>query len=34
MYEIIPYVGVGEIQFGMKCDEVAKLLVKYDLYVV
>lgn len=28
MYEIIPYVGVGEIQFGMKCDEVCKLLGK------
>ena len=26
MYEIIPYVGVGEIHLGMKCDEVCKLL--------
>ena len=26
MYEIIPYVGVGEIQFGMKFGEVCKLL--------
>ena len=26
MYEIIPYVGIGEIQFGMKCDEVCELL--------
>ena len=26
MYEIISYVGVGEIRFGMKCDEVCGLL--------
>lgn len=26
MYEITPYVGVGEIKFGMKCDEVCGLL--------
>ena len=26
MYEIISYVGVGEIRFGIKCDEVCGLL--------
>ena len=26
MYEIIPYVGVEEIRYGMKCDEVCGLL--------
>ena len=26
MVEITPYVGVGELQFGMHCDEVRELL--------
>ena len=30
MYEVIPYVGVGEIRFGMKCNEVCGLLLCKD----
>lgn len=26
MYEIIPYIGVGEFRFGMTCEEVCGLL--------
>ena len=28
MYEVIPYVGIGEIRFGMGPDEVSGLLGK------